>query len=201
MQFLLALLSTILNYARRDEEDVSRLQRIVQGEESALAELYDQYAQLLYSLGMRILRSVGEAEDTVQDVFLQIWKKANAYEKSKGTVYTWIVTMMRNRCIDRLRSKGFKYSSQQLDLSTLMLAADSPSSNPHSQTVTHEHQQLIIGTLKALTIDQQQVLALSYYEGYSQSEIAVKLKVPLGTVKSRMRKGLLMMRSMLQEKL
>ena len=201
MQFLLALLSTILNYAKRDEEDVLKLQRVVQGEESALAELYDQYGQLLYSLGMRILRSVGEAEDTVQDVFIQVWKKASTYEKSKGTVYTWIVTMMRNRCIDRLRSKGFRYSSQQLDLSTLVLAADSPSSNPYSKTVSNEHQQLILGTLKALTIDQQHVLALSYYEGYSQSEIADKLKIPLGTVKSRMMNGLLTMRSMLKEKL
>ena len=195
------MLATLLNHARRDEEDVAILRRIVQGEESALADLYDRYSQLLYSLSMRILRSVEEAEDTVQEVFMQVWNKGSAYERSKGTVYTWIVTMMRNRSIDRLRSKGFRNSFQLLDVSTLMLSSDSPSSNPHAESVANEHRQIIVGSLRQLNAEQQQVLALAYYEGYTQSEIAEKLKVPLGTVKSRMRKGLITMRSMLKEKI
>ena len=201
MQFLLAVLATMLNQAQRDEEDVALLRRIVQGEESAFAELYDRYAQLLYSLSMRILRSVDEVEDTVQEIFIRIWKEAGTYDASKGTVYTWLVTMMHHRSIERLRSKEFRNSIQQLDVSTLKLSSDSPSSNPHPQTIKGEHRQIIIRTLKQLNIDQQQVLALAYYEGYTQSEIAEKLEVPPGTVKSRMRKGMLTMRSRLQEEM
>ncbi|MBI1808196.1 MAG: sigma-70 family RNA polymerase sigma factor [Ignavibacteria bacterium] len=177
------------------------IQKIKQNQESALSELYDRYGQLLYSFVMRMLRSVEDAEDIVQDVFLQVWNKADSYEQTKGTVYTWLVTMTRNRAIDRLRSKGYKKHSREIDINSLIMVADEVPSNPHTKTVANESQQMVAGALKQLSVDQQQVLALAYYEGYSQSEIAAKLNVPLGTVKSRMRKGLMTMRSWLQEKM
>src|SRR5437016_1852780 len=107
MHFILGVLTTVLNRSQRDGEDAALLKRIAQGEEAALSELYNRYAQLLYSFGMRVLRTSGETEDLVQDVFLQAWNKAHTYETVKGSVYTWLVTMTRNRAIDRLRSKGF----------------------------------------------------------------------------------------------
>ena len=177
------------------------LRRIAQGEEPALAELYDRYGQFLYSLGMRILRSVQDAEDIVQDVFMQVWNKAGTYQAEKGTVYTWLVTMMRNRAIDRLRSKGSRYAGQQIDMAGLSLFADPASSSPHSHTVRNEHQRLVIGTLKQLSIDQQQILALAYYEGFRQTAISRMLNIPPGTVKSRMRKGLELMHSILMGKI
>ncbi|MBI1805272.1 MAG: sigma-70 family RNA polymerase sigma factor [Ignavibacteriae bacterium] len=185
----------------RDDDDRARLQRIAQGDESALSEMYDQYGQFLYSFVVRILHSVEEAEDVVQDVFLQVWKKAATYEQGKGTVYTWLVTMTRNRAIDRLRSKDFRAHYQQVDVNTVALAAESRVSNPHARSVFSDVQRVVSGTLSRLSLDQQQVLALAYYEGFSQSEIAKKLNIPLGTVKSRMRKALYSMRSMLQEKM
>ncbi len=163
--------------------------------------MYDQYGQFLYSFVMRILRSVDEAEDVVQEVFLQMWSKAKTYEQGKGTVYTWLVTMTRNRAIDRLRSKDFKMRFHEVDVNAIRLAAESRSSNPHSRTVLSEEQQIISGTLSQLSLDHQLVLSLAYYEGFSQSEISRKLNVPLGTVKSRMRKALQSMRTMLQEKM
>src|SRR5437867_4189209 len=105
MHLIFGLISTILRRLPHEEEDVTILQRIVKGEESALADLYDRYGRILYTLGMRMLRSTSEAEDVVQDVFLQVWGKADYYQRSKGSVYTWLVTMMRNRAIDRMRSK------------------------------------------------------------------------------------------------
>lgn len=199
MQFILGLLTIVLNRSQRDEEDVSLLKRIAQGEESALSDLYTRYAQLLYSFGMRVLRSSEETEDLMQDVFLQTWNKAHTYENVKGSVYTWLVTMTRNRAIDRVRSKGFKQQSRNIDMENITLIADTQSSNPLSRTVLNEDQKIVTGALKQLSVDQQAVIALAYYDGHSQSEIASVLKIPLGTVKSRMRKGLSEMRSMLKE--
>jgi RNA polymerase sigma-70 factor (ECF subfamily) len=194
-------LSTLFGRSERDEEDAQLLERIVRGEESALSTLYDRYHRLLYTFGMRMLRSVEESEDLLQEVFLQLWNTARSYDRGKGSVYTWLVTMTRNRAIDRLRSKGYKRQVQHIDIDEITLATDSHSSNPYANAELHEHQRLIVTVLQKLTLDQQQVIALSYYEGYSQSEIAAKLDIPLGTVKSRMRKGLMEMRSMLQGKL
>ena len=199
MHLIFALFSTVIGRSQRDEEDVSLIQRVVRGEESAMSELYDRYSGLLYTFGMRILRSQEDTSDLLQEVFLQAWNKADSYEKRKGTVYTWMVTMTRNRAIDLLRSKGYKQQSQTLEISTVSPLADAGSSNPHSRTVLREDQQLVTEALKKLTFDQQKVIALAYYEGYTQTEIANKLNIPLGTVKSRMRKGLMEMRSMLQE--
>jgi RNA polymerase sigma-70 factor (ECF subfamily) len=201
VQALLSIFAAIGAAPGRVGDDGAVLQRIATGEDTALAELYDRYAQVLYTLGMRILRSVQESEDIVQEVFIQVWKKADSYDSQKGTVYTWLVTMMRNRAIDRLRSKGFKHAMQHVDPAGIVLFADPSSSNPHSHAVRTESQNVVLGTLKQLSVEQQQVLALAYYEGFSQSEIAKRLNIPLGTVKSRMRHGLQSMRSKLKGKM
>jgi RNA polymerase sigma-70 factor, ECF subfamily len=197
----LPLLATVAPQPRGKPDDATILGRIARGEDQALAELYDRYTQLLYTLGMRILRSVQDSEDVVQEVFMQAWNKAGTYEPGKGTVYAWLVTMMRNRAIDRLRSKGFRHSAQSADVAGLLLSADPASSSPHSYAVHTEDQKLVLATLKELSVDQQQVLVLAYYEGFSQSEIAKKLNIPLGTVKSRIRKGLQSMHSMMKGKI
>lgn len=199
MLLIFALYNTIIGRPQRDEDDVTLIQRIVNGEESAMAALYDRYSQLLYTFGVRILRSEQETQDLLQEVFLQAWNKAASYAKDKGTVYTWLVTMTRNRAIDVVRSKGFKQHGQRVDIDEVNLVADMRSSNPHATAVIGEDQRIVTNALKGLTSDQQQVIALAYYEGYSQSEIANKLNIPLGTVKSRMRKGLMEMRSALQK--
>src|SRR6266702_4206497 len=106
MELFFALLATLEGFPERGEADIKMIERIVSGDESALAELYTNYCKLLFSLGMRILRSAEDTNDLLQEVFLQIWNKAALFEKSKGSVYTWMVTLTRNRAIDRLRSKG-----------------------------------------------------------------------------------------------
>ena len=199
MQLLIALISAIIQRSERDDVDVTILQRIRQGEEPALAELYQRYVQVLFSLCMRILQSSEEAEDLMQEIFLQVWNKADTYQSNKGTVYTWLVTITRNRAIDRTRSTSYRHHTRAVDVDHVMLAADSRSSNPHANTILTEEQQSVVNALQRLTPDQQQVIGLAYYEGYSQSQIAESLKIPLGTVKTRMRKGLMELRSMLKE--
>jgi RNA polymerase sigma-70 factor (ECF subfamily) len=105
--------------------------------------------------------------------------------------------MTRNRAIDTIRSKGYKERSQAVDILDVNLIADRTSSNPYAAAVFVEDQQNVVRALKNLTTDQQQVIALAYYEGFSQSEIAGKLNIPLGTVKTRMRKGLMELRTAL----
>lgn len=175
------------------------IQRIVDGEESAMSALYDRYSRMLYTFGMRILRSNEDTSDVLQEVFLQAWNKARSYESGKGTVFTWLVTMMRNRAIDLVRSRRYKEQARTLELNELSLVADARPSNPHATAVLGEDQRMVVSALQRLTKDQQQIIALAYYEGYSQSEIASKLSIPLGTVKSRMRKGLMEMRAMLHK--
>jgi RNA polymerase sigma-70 factor (ECF subfamily) len=199
MQILIAALSLSSGQPGRDEDDVRILERIARGEEPAIAELYDRYGRLLFSFGMRILRSQHEAEDLLQEIFLQVWNKVGAYEQQKGSVYTWLVTMTRNRAIDRLRSSSGKLQRMTVDLDQVMLVAESHASNPHAYTVFGEEQRSMVEALKRLTTDQQQVIGLAYYEGYSQSQIAELLKIPLGTVKTRMRKGMMDLREMLKE--
>ncbi len=201
MYALTALLMSLVNFSKRDGEDAALFQRIASGEEMALSELYDRYAGLLYGFAVKMLKSVEDSQDIIQEVFLQVWNKAASYQSSKGSVYTWLVTMTRNRVIDRIRSKGFKRLSMNFDISSLSLAADPRSSDPHTKTVAAEYRQLVAGALGRLQESEQQVLALAYYEGYSQSEIAEKLSIPLGTVKSRMRKGMISMRSWLEGKI
>ena len=203
MDAFLPLFGIATSPPRGETDDVSTLRRMAQGEDQALAELYDRYAQLLCSLGLRILKSVQESEDVVQEVFMQAWSKADTYRPEKGSVYTWLVTMARNRAIDRLRSKRFEHAGQFIvvDLANLHLFDEPSSSSPNAHAVRIEERKLVLETLKQLSLDQQQVLALAYYEGYSQSEIAGILVSPLGNVKSHMRKGLQSMHSILKRRI
>jgi RNA polymerase sigma-70 factor (ECF subfamily) len=193
----------ITSQQRGEPDDVSIVRRIARGEEQALAELYDRYSPFLYGLGMRILKLVPDAEDVVQDVFMQAWSKADIYRPEKGSVYTWLVMMTRSRAIDRLRSRESRQSGQfvVVDLASLRLFDEPSSSTPPSHAVRIEDQKLVLDTLRQLSIDQRQVLALAYYEGFTLSEIARILNSPPAEVKSRMRKGLQSMHSILKRKI
>jgi RNA polymerase sigma-70 factor (ECF subfamily) len=109
--------------------------------------------------------------------------------------------MTRNRAVDRVRSKDYREQTRQVDLAAVQLFAEHPSANPQASAILGEEGRIVASALRSLHGDQQQVLALAYYEGYSQSEISELLRIPLGTVKSRMRKALVELRSMLRERL
>lgn len=166
---------------RNDEADAVLLKRIAGGEEAALTELYERHAPLLYTLSLRILRSAAEAEDTVQEIFLQAWNKPGGYHPADGTVFTWLVTAVRNRSLDRMRSKGPRQPLQQMDLSSLSMSGERP--GPGAQPVT--------AALKSLSSEDRQALALAYYEGYSLQEIAARFSIPASALKSHLRKALL----------
>lgn len=173
--------------------DVALLTAIARGDEQALASLYDRYRLILFGLILRILHSRDEAEDVLQETFLQVWLKASGYDESRGRPFTWLVTISRSRAIDRLRSLGARDR-----LATG--AASEPSDqvgNAVTDVILSERGKVVRDALSELPEEQRQVLLLAYFDGFTQSEIANQLGAPLGTVKTRMRSGMTKLRERL----
>jgi RNA polymerase sigma-70 factor (ECF subfamily) len=173
--------------------DVDLLHAVARGDEAALARLYDSYRVILFGLLVRILNSREEAEDILQDVFIQIWRRAKDFDEKRGKPFAWLVTLTRSRAIDRLRLLGAR---QRLATSA---AQDQPdeASDALTDTINSARKEIVQRALAELPEEQKQTLVLAYYEGLTQSEIASKLGAPLGTVKTRMRSGLAKLRARL----
>jgi len=179
-------------------EDSALLHRIALRDQNAFALLYDRYATVLYSLCLAIVKRANDAEDVLQECFLQIWEKAHAFDGLKGSVYTWLVTMARNRAIDRLRSKHFQISRQQQpDFNFDMIAAND-SASPLDHASMAERARYVRQAFTRLPAEQREVLQMAYFEGYSQSEIAGQLQIPLGTVKTRARQAIKKLHALLE---
>jgi RNA polymerase sigma-70 factor (ECF subfamily) len=171
-------------------QDSELLHHIVRRDQNAFAMLYDRYAAVLYSLSLAILKCAHEAEDVLQECFLQIWEKAYTFDGVKGSAYTWLVTITRNRAIDRLRSKNFQLRRQQLPDFDFDAMAAGDDYTPLDNASFAERAHLVRRAFAALPLEQRQVLQMAYWGGYSQSEIAQRLRVPLGTVKTRTRQAM-----------
>jgi RNA polymerase sigma-70 factor (ECF subfamily) len=166
------------------------------GRQDALAELYDRYAGLAYGVAMRVLGDPGRAEDVVQDAFLKIWNNAGAFDAQRGSLRTWLITAVRNRSIDYLRGRG-AHERRELELQP-QLAATGTRSDPWREVSLSLERAAVREALASLPSEQRQVVALAYFGGYSQAEIADMTKVPVSTVKGRMRLALEKLGSYLQ---
>lgn len=176
--------------------DVDLLKAIVRQDEMALAELYDRYRVILFSLLVRILNSREEAEDVLQEVFLQVWRRAADFDEQRGRPFTWLVTLARSRGIDRLRNLAARER-------VAIAGAREPSeqvSDAVADAFRSEQRGLVTSALNQLPDEQKSALMLAYFDGLTQSEIADKLEAPLGTVKTRMRTGLIKLRELLGNK-
>lgn len=176
--------------------DLELLSAMSQGQVKALGSLYDRYARLVYSIAYRVLNSAEEAEDITQDVFLTLWRR-NTYDSTRGSLSSFLTTLTRSRAIDRLRSKSARLRVVQRLQGIVRSESGLPS--PLEQASIGERSHLIRTALSQLSESERQVLEIAYYEGLSQSEIAQRLDIPLGTVKSRSRQGLLKLRRTLQD--
>jgi RNA polymerase sigma-70 factor (ECF subfamily) len=178
--------------------DSELLHRIARRDQQAFAMLYDRYAAMLYNFCLAILKRADDTQDVLQECFLQIWEKAHAFDGVKGSVYTWLVTMTRHRAIDRLRSKQFQlHRARQPDFDFAVVADEAPS--PFEAASFAERAALIRKVFFSLPPEQREVLRLAYFEGYTQTEIAQRLRVPLGTVKTRARQGIRKLHALLTE--
>ena len=178
--------------------DVGLLDRIVARDESAVAELYERHSRLLFGIIFRILRDRGEAEEVLQEVFLAVWNRAETYNVTLGSPAGWLVRIARNRGIDRLRANGVRdraVDASQRSASQPTSVADSPESG----AARSEQQRVVARALDALPAEQRELIERAYFLGLTHSELAAHFRMPLGTVKTRIRLGMLALRQQLQE--
>ena len=172
-------------YLYRADEDLMPLVEAADAE--AFAALYDRHGRAAYSLAYRIMGDKQEAEDVVQEAFIRVWRSAGGYRVGRGSVRTWILSIVHNRGIDQIRSRAHLRRKQD------GIEASAPTSEPSeafSETWKNAQQEQVREALNTLPQEQVQILELAYFSGYTHVEIADLLGLPLGTVKGRMRLGL-----------
>lgn len=177
------------------DADNRLVSRLAAGDMDAASELYDRHAGRMLALARRILRNDGDAEEVVQDVFSQAWRTARAFEATRGSVVAWLLVMTRTRAIDRLRARQARPDTRAEAYSE---ALPGPGATPHEQLLSDEQAARVRDGLAGLPVPQRTALELAYYEGLTQSEIADRLKEPLGTVKTRIRTALMTLRERLR---
>lgn len=178
------------------------MRRIKQRDTEALSELYELYNRIIYGLILGIVKKKEEAEDLLQIIFTQIWDRCDQYEEDRGTVYTWVMSLARNRAIDRLRSRVYKEQKKQsvsLDNEDVFNPLYSSEDDPLEHTVRNDHAGLIRRALEQLSEKQSLVIRNAYFTGMTQSEMAEQFDIPLGTVKTRMRDGMIKLRAILEQ--
>jgi RNA polymerase sigma-70 factor (ECF subfamily) len=176
--------------------DEQLLQMMATGDESALSAFYDRYRRLVYSLAVRVVGTVAEAEEVVSDVFWQAWQEAGRYNASRGRVYTWVMMMARTRAIDKRRA--MQRHGSLVDVMDLQGQETSGTvADPDDDLILVQQRQRVKAALASLPAPQRQALELAYFDGLTQSEIAAALNEPLGTVKTRIRIGLSHLRELL----
>ena len=163
------------------------ISRMAGGDRQAFAQFYDTYAGLAFGVIRRIVRDPAVAEEVLQDVFWEVWAAAAAYDPSRGSPEAWLVTRARSRGIDRARAARRRSEMVVTGLNEATMSLPDPSGDPETRAGDRK---LVAGALGRLPEAQRQVLELAYFEGLTQTEIAERLKEPLGTVKTRMRLGL-----------
>jgi RNA polymerase sigma-70 factor, ECF subfamily len=179
-----------------NESDLEVLTALRQGDTNALGIIYDRYGAAVYRLALRMLANPTEAEDLTQEVFLAFWRGVAKYDVDRGTLLVFLLTITRSRALNRLKQQSSQHNLQQRVGSYLPRTDRQP--GMESATLA-ELQERMGSALQALPATQKQVLEMGYYQGKSQSEIAQELDLPLGTVKTRSRQGLLKLRQFLQD--
>jgi RNA polymerase sigma-70 factor (ECF subfamily) len=173
--------------------DIALLDRIVARDEQAVAELYDRHHRLLFGLILRILRDRSEAEEVLQEVFVLVWTRAETYNVALGSPAAWLVRIARNRGIDRLRANNVRVRA--VESAPLPVAADSP----ETRAALSEQQRAVACALQSLPQDQRVLIEQAYFLGLTQSELAERFNLPLGTVKTRIRSGMMALRGQLSQ--
>jgi RNA polymerase sigma-70 factor (ECF subfamily) len=174
------------------QHDVRLLDRIVARDADALGELYDCHCGLLHGLVLRMLGDRSDAEEVLQEVFVQVWSRAETYDARLGSPIAWLVRIARNRAIDRLRANTVRTRS-------LVAPPLRPVESPETRAATTEEQRLLVRALDSLSLDDRRLLEHAYYLGLTQSELAERFSLPLGTVKTRIRAALSVLRRELRQ--
>jgi RNA polymerase sigma-70 factor (ECF subfamily) len=174
------------------EELVSLVKRMARGDRDAFGSLYDRLSSLVFTMAMRIMQERSAAEDLLQEVFLQVWRDASSYSPDRGSPEAWIITVTRSRGIDKLRSMR----RRERGFVSMEDPAGREYAKVESSAATSDARIMMKSALAQLSETQRRVLELAYFDGLTQSEIAERLKEPLGTVKTRIRAALTRLREL-----
>lgn len=173
--------------------DIALVERIVARDQQAVGELYDRHHRLLFGLILRIIRDRSEAEEILQEVFVLVWTRAETYNVSLGPPAAWLVRVARNRAIDRLRANTVRLRAVE------SAPEPEPVESPEMRASATERQRAVARALESLPADQRVLIEQAYFLGLTQSELAERFNLPLGTVKTRIRTGMLALREQLSQ--
>lgn len=188
---------TVGTVTDRDEALRELMSRVSRGDEAAFAEVYDALAGAVFGLARRVVRDPAQAEEVAQEVMLEVWRKAARYSASSGTVRTWVLTITHRRAVDRVRSAQAASDRDQRAASSGALAQGVPFDEVVEQVEVNLDAERVRSALAGLTQVQRECVVLAYYGGQTQSDVAALLGIPLGTVKTRLRDGLIRLRDAL----
>ena len=166
--------------------DSALVAAIRNGEERAMGELYDRYSGIVYSVALRVLGDTGAAEDVLQEVFMQLWRNPGLFDSSRGNLAPWLAVIARNRAIDALRKRR-----PETDIEDVVVSVESDLADEADRNIAMGK---VRGVLSAMPAAQRSALEMAYFEGLTHSEISAKTGEPLGTIKTRIRSGLLALR-------
>lgn len=183
-----------------DRDQAGLIAAMARGDRAALGALYDLLGRPLYSLAYRVLNDPTEAQDVVQDAFLQLWQKAADFDPARGSAFTWAATLVRNRAIDRVRMRRRRAEILEQSAAEIQPATNSEPDSADAAWL-REKATAVRAALGALPAEQRSAIELAFFSGLTQQEIAARLSEPLGTIKARIRRGLLKLRDTLPSQL
>ena len=169
--------------------DLALITAIRAGDQGAMGSLYDRYSSIVYAVALRVLQDAGAAEDVLQDIFMQLWRNPGAFDASRGNMAAWLAVIARNRAIDSVRRRR-----PENDLENVVVSVEP---DMVSETDRGRVMDKVRGALQSMSLPQRSALEMAYFEGLTHSEIAEKTGEPLGTIKTRIRAGLLSLRKAL----
>ena len=178
--------------------DATLVRRMADGDEHALGALYDRWQPLVHAVVLRIVRQRDDVEDVVEEAFWQAWRQAERFQASRGAVQTWLLTIARSRALDKVRAlKRLREEPMDAENGEVMvqLASDG---DPAMDAESAERRTIVLAAMRDLPVEQREALELGYFGGLSQSEIAERTGLPLGTIKTRMRLAMMKLKERLQ---
>ncbi|BFO68068.1 ECF RNA polymerase sigma factor SigK [Chryseobacterium sp. KCF3-3] len=194
MSFILLHLNRKINAIKTTYSEEELIVLLKEKNENGFHYLYDHYSGALYGIILRIVQSKEYTEEIIQDVFVKIWNSIHQYDASKGRFYTWMINIARNTAIDYLKSKAFQNELKNQSLPDFVYNTEELSTTNNSSDYIGFN-----NVLEGLEADKQELINLAYYQGYTQHEISEKLKIPLGTVKTKMRNALMKLKDLLKD--